>query len=248
MSLKEKLYIIIFEHDTKAGKAFDVCLILAVLLSVITVMLETVEAIEKNYASFFIAIEWFFTFIFTIELILRLYCLNKKRKYLFSFYGLVDLISILPSYLAAILPGGQSFLIVRTLRMLRVFRIFKLKSYTKAGIKLSDALAASLPKIVVFLRFVLTLVVIIGAIMYMIESRESGFTSIPKSIYWAIVTMTTVGYGDITPQTIIGQVLSSLLMLTGYGIIAVPTGLVTAELTKKIQETKTCPHCNKDIF
>jgi len=250
MSFKQKLYIIIFEADTKAGKAFDLGLIVAVFLSVLGVMLETVESLNSNYESIFFVTEWFFTIIFSIELICRLYSTDKKLKYIFSFYGLVDFVSILPNYLGLFITGGQSFLIVRALRMLRIFRILKLKNYTNAGKKLSKALSSSMPKIIVFLGFVMTLVTIIGATMYMIESKESGFTSIPKSVYWAIVTMTTVGYGDITPQTILGQMISSFLMIIGYGIIAVPTGLVTVELTKsknKKKDKNYCPHCQKEI-
>jgi voltage-gated potassium channel len=248
MSLKQKLYIIIFEADTKAGKAFDLALILAVFISVLTVMLETVESLQIQYETIFNWVEYFFTFIFTLELICRLYCVKKKMRYIFSFFGLVDFISVLPFYLTIFFPMGQNFIIIRALRMLRIFRILKLKNYTNAGKQLSSALNASMPKIVVFVGFVVTLVTIIGAIMYMVESQESGFTSIPKSVYWAIVTMTTVGYGDITPQTIVGQILSSILMIIGYGIIAVPTGLVSVELSRsKKKGRKFCPHCNNRI-
>lgn len=248
MSIKEKLYEVIFEAETPAGKAFDLFLILAVFLSVLDVTLETVDHLQMKYAHIFQAVEIFFTGLFTLEIILRLYCTDKKLKYLFSFYGLVDLISIIPSYLTMLFPGAHSFLFIRALRMLRIFRILKLTNYTRAGQTLSSAIIASMPKIIVFLGFVLTLVLIIGATMYMVESPEAGFTSIPKSVYWAIVTMTTVGYGDITPQTVLGQIISSLVMIIGYGTIAVPTGLVTAELNKARKEEKsTCPHCQKEI-
>lgn len=246
ITTKEKIHNIIFKHDTKPGKLFDLWLIAFVFLSVITVTLETVNELKINYNNYFHILEWFFTIIFSIELLVRLYCVKGKLKYLFSFYGIVDIVSVLPSYLSFFLPGAQSFLIIRALRMLRIFRILKLNQYTMAGKKLSQALISSRPKIVVFLLFVLTLVMIIGALMYLIESEEAGFTSIPKSVYWAIVTMTTVGYGDITPQTILGQIISSFLMITGYGVIAVPTGLISAEivLKKKNPKSITCNSCN----
>lgn len=247
-STKETLYRIIFKSNTPLAKNFDLVLIASVLLSVIAVMLETVESIQVRYPLLLDTIEWFFTILFSIELILRIYCVKNKSKYLFSFYGLVDILSILPSYFSFIFPSSHNFLMVRVLRMLRIFRILKLKNYTTAGKRLTNAINASIPKITVFLGFVLTLVLLIGSIMYLIESKESGFTSIPKAVYWAIVTMTTVGYGDITPQTTLGQILSSLLMITGYGTIAIPTGLVTAELSsKKYRISNDCPHCGKTI-
>ena len=240
--MKEKIYSIIFEHDTKAGKAFDIWLIIFVFLSVLAVMFETVDSLNDHYSSIFIALEWFFTIVFSIELILRLYCSQKPIKYLLSVYGLVDFISILPAYVSIFIPGSQGFLIIRALRMLRIFRILKLNNYTKAGAQLTDALSNSKPKIIVFLMFIITLVLILGSMMYLIEGRESGFTSIPKAVYWAIVTMTTVGYGDITPQTPLGQILSSFLMIIGYGVIAVPTGIISAEMVKS-ENAKKCASC-----
>ena len=197
--MKEKLYKIIFEHDTKTGKTFDIWLIIFVFLSVLAVMLETVDSINLEYFQLFNIIEWFFTILFSLELILRLYCSPKPFKYLLSVYGLVDLIAIIPAYVGFLIPGSQSFLIIRALRMLRIFRILKLNNYMKAGAQLTGALSNSRPKIIVFLMFIVTIVLIIGSMMFLIEGKESGFTSIPKSVYWAVVTMTTVGYGDITP-------------------------------------------------
>jgi voltage-gated potassium channel len=177
--------------------------------------------------------------------LLRLYCVEEKLKYLFSFFGLIDLLSILPSYLSLVIPGTQGFLILRAIRLLRVFRILKLNQYTKAGQSLSKALKSSIPKIIVFLMVITTLVIILGTLIYFIEGKENGFTSIPKGVYWAVVTMTTVGYGDITPKTKLGQMLSSLLMIVGYGIIAVPTGLVSVEIAKN--SNNHCPHCQKKL-
>jgi voltage-gated potassium channel len=250
-ALKEKIYEIIFKVDTPAGKAFDIVLIFTVILSVIFVMLESVETLNTQYPGVFKVAEWVFTILFSIELMLRLYSVEKKTKYLFSFYGIVDVLSIIPLYLTWMFPAASSFGIIRTFRILRIFRILKLNRYMNASNSLSDALYASRHKIIVFLGVTLTIVSTIGAIMYLIEGKAHGFTSIPKSIYWAIVTLTTVGYGDIVPQTVVGKALSSMLMIIGYGIIAVPTGLVSAEIvTKKLQENKKdhqCPQCHKSI-
>jgi voltage-gated potassium channel len=206
-------------------------------------MIETVESLSQEYKLVFFTLEWFFTVLFSLELFLRLYSTDRKMKYIFSFYGIVDIISILPSYLSFFIPGAQNLLIIRALRMLRIFRIFKLHQYTEAGVQIQDALIASRAKIIVFLGFIMTSVLVIGAIMYLVEDPESSFTSIPKSVYWAIVTMTTVGYGEITPQTALGQILSSGLMVTGYGVLAVPTGIVTAEMTKQKMGSK-CTKCS----
>ncbi|MDA8793673.1 ion transporter [Bacteriovoracaceae bacterium] len=242
---KEKLYIIIFEADTPLGKAWDIALILSVLASVLVVMLESVESLKLQYDMYFEVAEWLFTILFTIELVLRLISTNKKAKYIFSFYGIVDILSILPSYLAMISPGLRSLEIIRTFRLLRIFRILKLNRYMIASSSLSNALNASKPKIIVFLGVITTLAFIMGAIMYLVEGKENGFTSIPKSIYWAIVTVTTVGFGDVVPKTALGQLISSLLMILGYGIIAVPTGLVTSEIVhQKISEGRNDLECS----
>lgn len=228
--LKTKLYVIIFHADTFAGKLFDVFLLVAILLSVITVIVETIPALDQQYYILFRTAEWIYTVVFTIEFLLRLWASPRPKSYVFSFFGIVDLISILPTYLSLFITGTQYFLVVRVLRLLRIARIFKLTHFLKEGRVLSAALRASLPKIMVFIGTVLTLVIIIGSVMYVVEGGENGFTSIPKSIYWAIVTLTTVGYGDIAPQTPLGQFLAGAVMLLGYGIIAIPTGIVTVEM------------------
>jgi voltage-gated potassium channel len=212
-------------------------------------MLESVSSVQARYGNILRAIEWGFTILFTVEYLARLYVVKYPRRYIFSFLGLVDLFAILPTYLSLFFIGSQYFLAVRTIRLLRVFRIFKLSRYLGEADVLRRALKASRHKITVFLFAVFSIVIIIGTLMYLIEGPERGFTSIPKSIYWAIVTLTTVGYGDITPQTVIGQTLSSLLMITGYGIIAVPTGIVTTELNKAAQNavsTQVCPNCLRE--
>ena len=229
---KEKLYIIIFKSDTPEGKAFDVGLLIAILLSMVAVMLESVQDIKKEYGTFIRIFEWFITILFTIEYILRIYCFPRRVKYVLSFYGVIDLLSILPTYLSLFIVGSQYITIVRGLRLLRVFRVLKLTRFLGEAYVLREALKKSMVKITVFLGTVLVLVFIIGAIMYLVEGPENGFTSIPLSIYWAIVTLTTVGYGDIAPQTVVGQMIASMVMILGYGIIAVPTGIVSVELSR----------------
>ncbi|GAB3814572.1 ion transporter [Pontibacter rugosus] len=248
-SLKHKLYTIIFEAETPAGKAFDVVLLVLILSSVLVVSLESVAGLRHDYLPYFISLEWGFTLLFTIEYLLRIYATPKPIKYIFSFFGLVDLLSIIPTYLSLLIIGSQYLLVVRVLRLLRVARIFKLTRFINEGQQLSSALRASVTKIIVFISTVLTLVVIIGSVMYIIEGEASGFTSIPTSIYWAIVTLTTVGYGDIAPATALGQILASFVMIMGYGIIAVPTGIVTVELSKSAREqatTRVCANCHQE--
>ncbi|WPP50534.1 ion transporter [Catalinimonas niigatensis] len=232
LTTKERLYHIIFESDTREGKNFDVALLIAILLSVLTVMLESVSSIVREYGALIRSTEWFFTVIFTIEYFLRIYCARNRKGYILSFYGMVDLISIIPTYLSLIVVGTQYVLMIRILRLLRVFRVLKLYHFLGEAEILSRALRQSAAKITVFLGAVVTLIFIVGSMMYLIEGPENGFTSIPVSIYWAIVTLTTVGYGDIAPQTIAGQMLASIVMIMGYGIIAVPTGIVSVELSK----------------
>ena len=245
--LKQKIYRIIFEADTQAGKAFDVTLLVLILLSVVAVMLETMEGMSVRYKTLLIYAEWFFTIIFSIEYLLRIYCVKRPVSYTWSFYGIIDLLAILPTYLSLLLPGSQYFLTLRIFRLLRIFRIFKLSRYLVESQVLKQALQASRPKITVFLLTVVSIVLIVGSLMYVIEGGpESGFSSIPKSMYWAIVTLTTVGFGDITPVTPLGQFLASLLMITGYAIIAVPTGIVTVELAQASQaskQLKVCGNC-----
>lgn len=243
-----KLHTVIFESDTPAGKFFDLLLISAILLSVIVVMLDSVAAIRFEYGKMLLVLEWIFTILFSIEYILRLISIGRPHKYALSFYGIVDLLAIIPTYLSILLPGSQYFLVLRILRVFRIFRILKFAQYISEAKMLSQALKASRRKITVFLFAVLTVVVILGSLMYVIEGEENGFTSIPESIYWAIVTLTTVGYGDISPQTGLGKMLAVIIMILGYGIIAVPTGIVTSEMTtRKLKiSTQACPQCAEE--
>lgn len=243
-----KLNDIIFGAESRAGKTFDVILIGAILISVAAVMLESVAAIGKPYGHWLMGLEWFFTLAFTTEYILRLVSVRHPMRYATSFYGIVDLLSILPTYLSLLIPGLNSLLIVRVLRILRVFRILKLFRYMEEAELLKQALRAGRRKVMVFFYTVITMVVVFGAIMYLIEGQESGYTSIPKSIYWAIVTLTTVGYGDISPITPLGQFIASMVMITGYAIIAVPTGIYSAELANQMRtrrDARGCPGCGK---
>jgi len=247
--LRARLHEIIFEADTPAGKLFDVLLIVSIVLSVGMVMLDSVSSIQQTYGRLLLLGEWIFTILFTIEYILRLSSIGRPLAYATSFFGVVDLLAVLPTYLSIFFPGTQYFLVIRILRVLRIFRVLKLVQYLGEARLLMQALRASRRKITVFLFAVLTLVIIFGALMYLIEDPDAGFTSIPKSIYWAIVTMTTVGYGDISPQTSFGQAVSAIIMIIGYGIIAVPTGIVTAELSKyfkKSVSTQACLQCSAE--
>jgi voltage-gated potassium channel len=248
-SWRGRLHEIIFEADTAEGKAFDVVLLCAILLSVTAVLLESVPAIRARHEFALRAVEWFFTILFTIEYVLRFISVGRPIRYALSFYGIVDLLAIVPTYLSLLIPGTQSLIVIRALRLLRVFRVFKLVRYLNAGKLLSQALWDSRHKIVVFLGTVLTLVLIIGALMYLIEGAESGFDSIPRSVYWAIVTLTTVGYGNIAPQTALGQTLASFVMILGYSIIAVPTGIVTVAIARATEQkisTQACPQCSAE--
>jgi voltage-gated potassium channel len=245
-----KLHEVIFEADTRSGKYFDVLLILAIVSSVLIVMLDSVASIRASAGTCFLVLEWVFTILFTIEYVLRLLCVGRPLRYALSFYGIVDLLAILPSYFSLIFPGGQYLLVIRILRVLRIFRVLKFVQYIGEARMLMQALKSSRRKITVFLFSVFTVVIIMGSLMYLIEGEEHGFTSIPRSIYWAVVTLTTVGYGDISPQTAIGQALASVIMILGYGIIAVPTGIVTAEMTSSAMKTKVttqaCPQCSAE--
>jgi voltage-gated potassium channel len=247
---RKRLHEIIFEADTPEGKAFDVILLFSIAISVIVVLLESVRSLEAQYGPIFLAIEWFFTILFTVEYVLRLISVRRPLAYVLSFYGVVDLLAILPTYLSLLLPGGQLLLVIRVLRLLRVFRVLKLGEYLNEADLLVRALVASRYKISVFLLSVMVLTIIIGSMIYVIEGEENGFTSIPTSIYWAIVTLTTVGYGDISPQTPIGRALAAGVMLVGYGIIAVPTGIVTVELARAAgtlpRSTQSCPECGRE--
>lgn len=242
---RKKLHELIFEAETTPGRIFDILLIWAIIFSVIVVIVDSVGKYQIQYGRFLYAAEWFFTILFSIEYILRLFSVRKPWRYALSFYGVIDLLSILPTYISLFFPGVQYLLTVRILRLLRIFRILKLSEYISEAQVLRTALKASSRKIGVFLLTVLTLVTVIGSLIYVIEGEENGFTDIPTSIYWAIVTMTTVGYGDLSPKTGLGQFFASIVMILGYGIIAVPTGIVTVELsrTQKPVTTQACPAC-----
>lgn len=250
MSLKDRVYQVIFEAETPAGRYFDIVLLWAIVISVIAVCLESVTFIAQEYGYYLRILEWMVTAFFTVEYILRVYSVKTKRNYIFSYYGLIDLMSILPAYLSLVFVGTHSLAVIRALRLLRIFRIFKLRRYIGEAGMLKKALMASLPKIIVFLSVVGTLTVIFGSIMYLVEGPENGFTSIPRGMYWTIVTMTTVGYGDISPHTNLGQFLASILMICGYGIIAIPTGIVAGEMAMVHQParltTKCCSNCSKE--
>lgn len=246
---RERLHTVIFESDTAAGKAFDIALLLTILLSVLVVMLDSVPAIRAQHGDTLLLLEWLFTIIFSVEYVLRLLAVRRPLAYSASFFGVVDLVALVPTYLSVLLPGTQYLLVVRVLRLLRMFRILKLTEYLHEGATLRRALWASRRKISVFLLTVVTITIIVGAVMYVVEGAENGFTSIPISIYWAVVTLTTVGYGDLSPQTPLGQALAVLVMLLGYGIIAVPTGIVTAELTRpslQAPSAQACRSCGKE--
>ncbi|HUG80925.1 MAG TPA: ion transporter [Bryobacterales bacterium] len=248
-SRRARLHEIIFEADTPAGKRFDVALLWAILLSLATVMLESVSSIKAQYGDLLRGLEWFFTGLFTVEYALRIFCVARPALYMRSFFGLVDLLSILPTYLSFFIAGTQSLLVIRALRLLRVFRVLKLTQYLGEAQVLMAALRASRPKIIVFLGAVMTSVIIVGTAMYLIEGEKSGFDSIPRGMYWAIVTMTTVGYGDIAPQTVAGQALAALLMILGYAIIAIPIGIVSSELMRKPLgkvSTQACRVCGAE--
>jgi voltage-gated potassium channel len=243
------LHEVIFEAETPAGRAFDIVLMWSIILSVLTVMLDSVKGIRGEYGDILLAIEWFFTILFTFEYILRLISVRRPARYALSFFGIVDLLAILPTYMSLFVPGSQHLLTIRVLRLLRVFRVFKLASYVNDANILVTALRASRRKISVFIMAVMTLVIILGSSMYIIEGEENGFTDIPTSIYWAIVTLTTVGYGDLSPHTPVGKAFASLVMLIGYSIIAVPTGIVTMEISnsaKKFVSTNSCPECSAE--
>jgi voltage-gated potassium channel len=253
-SARARTYEIIFEHATGAGRAFDVALILTILASVAVVMLESVQSVRFRYGGELIALEWIFTLLFTAEYVARLWSVDRPRRYALSFFGLVDLFAVLPTYVSLLVPGGQVFIVIRILRVLRVFRVLKLAQYVGEARILRAAIRASRFKITVFLISVVCIVVLVGSLMYLVEGPESGFTSIPRGVYWGIVTLTTVGYGDIAPQTAPGQALAALVMILGYGIIAVPTGIWTVELAQQARQGsgvepgargRVCGHCGR---
>lgn len=245
-TLRQRLHSLIYEHDTPAERAFDVVFIGAILLSVVVVMLDSVEWIAARHGRALQIAEWTFTVLFTVEYVLRVWAANEPARYARSFYGIVDLLALLPTYLSVIFPAGRFLIAFRILRVLRVFRILKLATYVAEAAVLTSALRASRQKIIVFLSTVLTVVVVVGSLMYLVEGPANGFTSIPTGIYWAIVTLTTVGYGDVAPETTAGRFIASALMILGYGIIAVPTGIVTLELQRATREggaVRRCTDC-----
>lgn len=247
-TLRERLGLIVFGTDTPAGKLFDVVLIYAILISVSAVVLDSVESLHLRYGIWFFYLEWMFTLLFTVEYFIRIYIARRPLRYIFSFYGLIDLISVIPSYLALFLTGAKYLLIIRLLRVLRVFRVLKLIRYLTEANVLLRALYLARRKIFIFFFTVIVLSFVFGSLMFVVEGPGNGFTSIPKSIYWTIVTITTVGYGDITPQTVFGQIISTLAMLLGYSIIAIPTGIVTAELTGEMGRERgwrQCANCGR---
>lgn len=246
-----KLYQVIFEADTPAGKQFDVWLLIMIVASVLTVFLESIPALAAAHRPLFTTLEWVFTVFFTVEYLLRIYCALRPVAYVRSFYGVIDLLSILPTYLSLFIPGSQVGAVIRVLRLLRVFRVFKLHNFLSQGDVIGQALLRSRRKIAIFLYVVFLMVIVIGSFMYLVESNgpaRDQFDSIPRSIYWAIVTITTVGYGDISPATTLGQFIAALVMVAGYAIIAVPTGIVSAELItgSKQEHPKVCPHCMEE--
>lgn len=239
---RDQVFHIIYDHNTTSSRAFDLLLIASILLSVGAVMLDSVDRINQRHGDWLYGLEWVFTVLFSIEYFLRIWVNPKPFRYIFSFYGIVDLLSILPTYIALFIPGANEFLVIRLLRVLRIFRILKLSSYIQQANFLLTALRQSRQKVIVFLFFLMTLVTLFGSLMYVIEGPEHGFTSIPRSIYWAIVTLTTVGYGDIAPMTNIGQAVASFVMIMGYSIIAVPTGIFTAELANTLRDQGVVSH------
>lgn len=244
---RERLYTVIFESDTAAGRTFDLLLLAVILLSVAAVMLESIAPVRAEYGRALHLAEWTITILFTLEYVLRLVCVRDPWRYARSFYGIVDLLAVLPTYVSLLVPGSQALMVVRALRLLRILRIFKLRSLLEEANYLLDAIRNSRNKVLVFLGTVLVLVVILGSVMYAIEGESNGFTNIPLSIYWAIVTLTTVGYGDIAPQTVAGKFVASVVMILGYSILAVPSGIVTAEVIRAANmrplNTRRCPTC-----
>ena len=243
-SLREKTYRVIFGTDTPAGQRFDIALIYLILVSVLAVVLASIESIKMQYGDWLFRLEWAFTLLFSMEYAVRIYSSPKPFRYIFSFYGLVDLLSIIPTYLALLFPAANYWLVIRLLRVLRIFRVFKLVRYLTEANLLLRSMYAARRKVLVFFTVVLVICVIFGSLMFLVEGPGNGFTSIPRSIYWTIVTITTVGYGDITPQTPVGQILSTMIMLTGYSIIAIPTGIFTAEIAREMHAEISHRQCN----
>jgi voltage-gated potassium channel len=247
MTLRDQMYTLIFTNETAAGRLFDKTLIALILISLVVVILDSIQHIASDYHAFLFALEWIFTILFTVEYAARLYCAKNRRKYATSFFGVIDLLAVLPTYLALFFPELHALIDVRVLRLIRIFRVFKLTAYMQEYAHLASALNASRKKILVFLSFVLMIVLVMGTLMYVVEGPQHGFTSIPIATYWAITTMTTVGFGDLTPQTDVGKLIASVMMLMGWGTLAVPTGIVTAEMSRsrehRTQSQTSCSEC-----
>jgi voltage-gated potassium channel len=245
-----RLHEVIYESNTKAGKTFDIALLIAIIASILVVMMDSVPELNRQHGRLFLILEWAFTGLFTLEYILRLVSIRRPQAFVLSPLGLIDLLAIIPSYLSFFLAGAQALLVLRVLRLLRIFRIFKLTRFLTEMDFLSGAIRASVRKIAIFMLAVISLITILGSVMYLVEGRQNGFTSIPDSIYWAVVTVTTVGYGDIAPVTPLGKFIASIMMLIGYGIIAVPTGIITSEFTMKSMRdahgVEVCPGCGRE--
>lgn len=244
--VRKELYQIVFETNTRAGRVFDIALIVCIVLSIVIVALDSVEELQVEYGPLLNALEWIMTGLFTFEYALRIYILDERKKFIFSFYGIVDLLSLLPAYLGLLITGAHALLVIRSIRLMRVFRILKLAQFVGEGRVLARALKSSSYKISVFLVAVVTVVMISGTFMFMLEGKENGFTSVPQGIYWAVVTLTTVGYGDISPVTPMGKLFASVIMILGYAIIAIPTGIVSAEMVKSNKEERSikCKVCS----
>ena len=245
--IRERIKIIIFGTDTRAGKLFDVILIITIILSIIAVLLDSVAGYSQKYGTFFNTAEWIFTLMFTAEYFLRMYCIKRPSSYIFSFFGIIDFLAVIPTYLSLLMPGTEVLAVIRVLRVMRVFRVLKLVQYMGEAELLIKAMVASRRKIYIFLFFIMNMVIILGSVMYLIEGETPGFTSIPRAVYWAIVTLTTVGYGDISPATSLGQALAAVIMIMGYSIIAVPTGIVSSEINfiAKQSDKRECIVCEK---
>lgn len=248
---KETLWHIIFEADDRVSKAFDISIIVLILISILAVMLESVKSIQENYGTFFKYLEWIITIVFTIEYAVRVWIVRRPFRFIFSFFGIVDFLSFIPSYIALFVTGTQGLMVIRALRLLRIFRVLKLNRYVNESAYLVQALKASRYKISIFLYAVVMIIIVVGAIMYLVEGEQNGFDSIPRSMYWVIVTITTVGFGDIVPHTTVGQMIASFIMILGYAIIAVPTGIVSVEISRtrgarKKLGAKVCQDCLKE--
>lgn len=249
-SWQTKLHETIYESKTVAGKTFDITLLILIIGSIMVVMIDSIETYHNRYGRFFYYLEWIFTALFTVEYILRLICIKKPLRYVISFLGVIDLLAIIPSYLSILFAGAQSLLVLRALRLIRIFRIFKLTHFLTEIEFLRSSILSSLKKISIFMLVVFSITIVIGSVMYLVEGGQNGFNSIPESIYWAIVTITTVGYGDISPVTPLGKFIASIMMFIGYGIIAVPTGIITTDIAMAVRSKKigheTCPGCGKE--